>query len=276
MKTIIMLLTAVLLITACTTTENTETPAESTPLQQSQTTESPTTTTEEPPIVTTPPVQDENFDDFDEMPVPFEHMGSDANWFFYERYDSPFREISTIDEVFVEYLASSLEKTDSEVIDIIVEKWGDITWYGVVVSGELLKSSNVFWYIVTFDIPDDVVISAIEIHNDYWNEQAELYEGNRTAVFSDEGIAALLTRDEAIITAQFATEHAIVIGDRAYSPYWIYLHTPADYQAAGITPEMLAEKLPLYAEFGFTDEAREAFENKLTEFVGVEVSLARE
>ena len=45
---------------------------------------------------------------------------------------------------------------------MIVAEWGDITWYGRVMGGELLKANTVFWYIVTFDIPDNIVVSAIK------------------------------------------------------------------------------------------------------------------
>ena len=54
---------------------------------------------------------------------------------------------------------------------------------------------------------------------------------------------------------------------------WVYAKTPEDYKDVGITPKMIEEKLPIYAAFGFTDEAREAFEAKLSEFLGWEVSL---
>ena len=70
-------------------------------------------------------------------------------------------------------------------------------------------------------------------------KQAELYEGNGRVIFSDEDISALLTRDESVVTAQFAETTAIVIGDRAFSPYWIYSRSFDDYRKEGITPQMI-------------------------------------
>jgi len=37
---------------------------------------------------------------------------------------------------------------------------------------------------------------------------------------------------------------------------------------------MVKEKLPLYSEFNFTDEAEKSFEKKLSEFTGSKVSLS--
>jgi hypothetical protein len=132
----------------------------------------------------------------------------------------------------------------------------------------LMEYPNNFSVIMAFDLPDEVVIRSFETHNALF--------GHTDIAYSDEDIAALLTRCEATVLAHFASPYAIVIHDRVYTSAWIYRNTVEGYRAAGITPAMIQEKLPLWQEFGFTDEARAAFEGKLTEFVGVEVSLARE
>jgi hypothetical protein len=130
----------------------------------------------------------------------------------------------------------------------------------------LMEYPNSYSIIVANNIPDEIVVRAFEAHNAMFV--------NTGIAFADEDIAALLTRCEAAVLRHFATERALVIEDRIYTLAWIYRNTTEGYRAAGITPEMLAEKLPMYAEFGFTDEATAAFESKLTEFVGVEVSFA--
>jgi hypothetical protein len=98
----------------------------------------------------------------------------------------------------------------------------------------------------------------------------------RERMFTKDEIEALLSRDVERVLEQFATEQSVVVGDRVYSPFWLYINTPEDIKAAGITAEMIEEKLPLYAEFNFTEEATLAFEEKLSEFVGREVVLMNE
>jgi len=41
----------------------------------------------------------------------------------------------------------------------------------------------------------------------------------------------------------------------------------------GVTPEMVEEHLEILSEFEFTEESDEAFSEKLSEFIGEEVSL---
>ena len=93
------------------------------------------------------------------------------------------------------------------------------------------------------------------------------------SVFTDEDIRILLSRDEEAVLRHFALDTTFVVGNRAYSPLWLYAHTVEDYTRVGITPEMVAEKLPLYAEFYLADEADVAFSRKLSEFLGEEISL---
>ena len=92
-------------------------------------------------------------------------------------------------------------------------------------------------------------------------------------IFTDEEIALLFSGDVSRINAKAANEWTIIVGDRVYSAHWVVISSIEDYAKAGITPEMLAEKAELYAEFEFTAEAADAFEAKLSEFTGRTVSL---
>jgi len=140
----------------------------------------------------------------------------------------------------------------------------------------LMEYNNLFSFIVNFDLPVDRVR---KIMNDTRLERIE--SGSQTQHdewgwrnFTEEDIEVILTLDEAKVLERFATEYVIVHNGRGFSPSWIYWHTPEDYAKVGITPEMIAERLPLYAEFNFSDEADVAFSAKLSEFVGEEVSLS--
>jgi hypothetical protein len=196
-------------------------------------------------------------------------MGGDENWVFSDRYIEKFTYTSIIIDEFVRYLGLS----DDEFSNLIIGKWGNMNyWFDIVPTSGLMEAPFILWYIIEFDIPDEVIIEGIRIHNEHFGSR----RWQEYRVFTDEDIQALLSRDETIITAQFATEYAIVIEGRAFSPAWVYLHTPEDYEAVGITPEMIEEKLHLYAEFSFTEEATLAFEAKLSGFLGRDVVLAEE
>ncbi len=58
-------------------------------------------------------------------------------------------------------------------------------------------------------------------------------------LLTEEQINVLFNGTVAEVTAEFAADTSIVRGDKIYSSRWIMLHTPEDYEAAGITPEEL-------------------------------------
>jgi hypothetical protein len=226
-------------------------------------------------------LQPENPFEEAEMPKPFENVGGDENWGFSMRYPSRF---SAIDHDIFEYLGwIDDEGYKWDYINAIInEKFGttldNVDRLDLLSQSKLTEYESLFWYIIEFDIPDEVIIDAIRTHNErLWSyvDENTYMPGFLLSIFTDEDIEALISRCEATVTAQFAEETAIVIEDRAFSPAWLYLHTSEAYEEVGITPEMVEEKLELYAEFNFTDEADEAFSEKLSEFLGEEVSLKK-
>jgi hypothetical protein len=94
--------------------------------------------------------------------------------------------------------------------------------------------------------------------------------------FTQYEIDLIATLDEARILEHFASDYVILHDGRGFPPAWIYWYDIETYEAVGITAEMIAEKLHLYAEFSFTAEATLAFEAKLSQFLGREVVLANE
>ena len=259
MKKLSLLLIAVITLSACAKQE-VEKPTQGQITQSSESQSATVISTETIPISQSV-----------EMPEPFEHVGGDRNMGFNQRYNSKMLDIGVLYELFAEYLNLDLEEFSNK----LSEKWEGGFWESIL-KNSLLESANLFSIIITLDIPDEVVIDSINKANEinrtlYDSEDNKVYLSY--IIFTEDDIKALLSRDEAIVTAQFAEETAIVIGDRAYAPVWLYYHTPDDYRKAGITPEMLEEKLDSYAEFVLTDEADRAFSAKLTEFMGEEVSL---
>ena len=119
---------------------------------------------------------------------------------------------------------------------------------------------TVYTFIKDFNVADE---DLIKLYSEY-------------DILSEQDMQILLTHDEAKITEHFATDCAIVIGDCIYPPEWIYEHSADDYIDAGITPEILEEKLDEYADLGLSKSAEERLYEKLSEYVGHKINTADE
>jgi len=158
-------------------------------------------------------------------------------------------------------------------------------WWDYRVSGAprfpgIMNFDNIYSLAVMHDIPIEIVVAIIDEYNEFSikiaREQAERrgdsLDRDFLPYYTEEDKAFLLTQDEEIILKHFASPYAIVIRDKVYTPAWLYLHTLEDYEAAGITPEIIEEKLKLYSGINIPDEAAEALSEKLSEFMGRDVS----
>jgi len=210
------------------------------------------------------------------MPDPFIHYGGTEYRDFFIALNQRLSFRDLVEETFQEYL----EMTNREYWDLFNDKTIVETVLDRALSNCLMESSNIYSAIILFDIPNEIVLEALMRFNDRQDEFAEWSEVNydyfMSMKFTDDEIEAFLSRDVEIVMNQFATEHAIIINDKFFTPFWIYINTSEAYAEAGITLEMIQEKLPLYAEFSFTAEATLAFEKKLSEFLGRDVVLANE
>jgi len=225
-----------------------------------------------------------------DIPAPFGNQGGgDGNKYFIQRGVDKFDDVNQFfwDSYAKYYLGYSAIDDEGYTIAVSDElslpewyetdKWVDYISY----STGLLTYPNIYSLAAVNNIPMEVVVEAINNYNEYYAdlfarnvEQGFLPSDDKySPLYSDEDIAVILTRNEAEILAHFASPYAIVIGEKVYTPAWLYYHAPEDYEAAGITPEMIERKLPLYNEFTLTDEARTAFEEKLSEFIGQDVRL---
>ncbi|MDR2590029.1 MAG: hypothetical protein LBC71_03455 [Oscillospiraceae bacterium] len=273
----VLLSVAVLSTTACISNTNEE-KVDITTLQEPQTSKSSQSQTTEQTEATTMLSDPQLIMEKDsDMPIPFENIGGDENWFFYMRYLSRF---SAFPGMITDEIAQQMGwvSTNKEFDRAVKETWGEnylIDWDS---QNRVTDFPGIIWYITEFEIPDEVIVNSIRKHNErlwsYVNENTYM-PGFLLSIFTEEDIKVILSRDPERVTAQFAEETAIVVGDKAFEPYWLYLHSTEAYEEVGITPEMVEEKLDLYAEFEFTAEADEAFSAKLSEFIGEEVSLRR-
>ncbi len=184
------------------------------------------------------------------MPRPFEFSGGDMNRSFYEPCEMMF------DGVPVELLRL-VEQSK-------YESWADDHNIFYEAPSSLKDYTNIYSFIVEFDISNEDVLSALSVY---------LQSNNPSIAMSEEDVNIILTRDEAAIIERFATEYSIVVGEHIYSPQWIYENSIEAYKDAGISPEMIKDKLSLYGTFSFTYEAAKAFQSKLSEFIGEAVHL---
>ncbi len=119
---------------------------------------------------------------------------------------------------------------------------------------------NLYSFIIEFNITREEAETALEY---YLNNNLITYE-HLDIIFSG---------DVELITKTFASDLSIVVGDRIYSPEWLYTHSIEEYKAAGITAEDILSRVGLYSSIFFTDEARQAFSEKLSAYTGETVVI---
>ncbi len=125
-------------------------------------------------------------------------------------------------------------------------------------------TATILEFVEHFGIPKEKLLEAVKSANSYENDE--------DYTLTAEDIEVIYSGDRNAIAQYFAAEYAIVSGDRAYSPMWLYEHTTEAYRKAGITPEMISEKLPMYEEAfvhsekyrHMHDDAWNAFRAKMT------------
>ncbi len=126
---------------------------------------------------------------------------------------------------------------------------------------------NIFSFISNFNITKDEAESALSVYLNTDDEQIKI---------THDELDLILSGDIKAITNEFASDYSIVSGENIYAPSWVYFHSADDYNSAGVTAADLAEKAELYAEMGFTNSAKVAFEAKLSEFLEKPIVLSEE
>jgi hypothetical protein len=177
----------------------------------------------------------------DTMPLPFGENPSDGDAYdgFYMPGEAKFNGVP-----------SSLSRlTDSEKTVAWFESF-EVTKNP---PDSLLGYPNIYSFIKEFGLTDEQVLEAMP-------------GSDNPQLLSSDEMKTLVSGDLETVTAEFASDYAIVINDHIYSPSWVYTHTTDAYAIAGITPEKLAEKKSVYKDLPFTDEARAAFEAKIDSY----------
>ena len=141
----------------------------------------------------------------------------------------------------------------------------------------------------------------LEVQSDYWTMLDEFYnKESETIIFRDVVLYFDVSKEEFVRANKRAREYqkltdedievlffgngleiqekalndwTILTEGEIYSAKWVMNHDPSDYARAGLTPEIVKEKLKFYAELELGDSVRDAFSEKLSEFIGEEVSL---
>ncbi|MCM1329417.1 MAG: hypothetical protein NC253_08260 [Ruminococcus sp.] len=120
--------------------------------------------------------------------------------------------------------------------------------------------TNMYSFITHFGITREEAETALEY---YLSENIITYDD----------LDVIFSGDAALITETYATKYSIALGEKIYTPEWLYVHPLEDYRLAGITPEEVLARVEFFTDIYFTDEARQAFSEKLSEFTGEQVYI---
>ncbi|MCR5297414.1 MAG: SH3 domain-containing protein [Clostridiales bacterium] len=123
----------------------------------------------------------------------------------------------------------------------------------------LMDYANIYSFIHTHDLDPDTLCGILS--------DADLMVHRKA--FTEEEIDLLLGDDQAAAMAHFASPSTIVMGEKGYSEKWMYDHTIEEWEAEGITPEMVIFVQENYYNPLFTQKAAKAFSQKLYYFTGV-------
>ena len=127
----------------------------------------------------------------------------------------------------------------------------------------LMDYANIYSFIHTHDLDPAVVRKVLS--------DASLMVHRKA--FTEKEIDLLLGDDQAAVMAHFASPGTIVMGEKGYSEKWLYDHPVEQWEAEGITPEMVISVQENYYNPLFTQEAAKAFSRKLYYFTGVLTSV---
>ncbi len=183
-------------------------------------------------------------------PPPFAYSGGDENAWFYEPLQP---KIGHITASLSDYFQIDEFEKWAETVNVLYRK-------GENVPTEINDFLNVYAVIEYFDISDEQVKAAYE---------AEINMENEPTLMRQNDLDILLSKDVPKILSYFSSDESIVIGDRIYSPQWIYENTIEAYKNEGISPFILRQKYELYMQHNLTDEAKEYLTEKIDAYTNM-------
>lgn len=191
------------------------------------------------------------------MPAPFSEetdAGGDEHSSFYQ----PCRR--TLDNIPIELM----KLRDETEVSGWIESFTPIY---TAAPDSITDYANIFSFVSNFNITKEEAESALSVYLNTDDEQIKI---------TQDELNLILSGDIEAITKAFASEYSVVHGKKIYAPNWVYYHSADDYSLAGITPNDILQKTVHYAELGFTNSARVAFEAKLSEFSESLIILSEE
>ena len=187
------------------------------------------------------------------MPAPFLtgiDMGGDENADFYQPCNR------VLDNIPVELMNL---RSETEVSNWI-NSFPPIS----VAPSSITEYANIYSFITYFNISKEEAETTLSVYLNSNDEQIKITREEFDIIFSG---------DIAAVTNTFASDYSIAIGKSVYCPNWIYTHSTDDYVVAGITADVVAEKVSAYSNFNLTENACAAFSDKLSAFTGETISI---
>ena len=189
------------------------------------------------------------------MPEPF--APAETNWGardFFAQWERKFGDHNSVAEIYLTELLGYETDHGGEQGELYP---ADTTPY------TLDDSANDYNHARIMGLEGDALAELIRKRNETYSKNL----GITDYIYSEDEITLLISGSRSEIIDRFRSEFSIVVGEYVFSPRWLYYHTAEDYQAAGITRQMIGKMLKKYEGLGLTDEAWAAFSAKLTGFI---------
>lgn len=124
------------------------------------------------------------------------------------------------------------------------------------------------------DMQSSVANSVLSVYKSLCSQNGEPSEVY-SEFLNDDGRLSLICNSPETFYGPEASwnPYNITVSDEVFTPFWIFTHPLSDYVSKGITPDMIKEKIPYYREFCLRLGADTYLENKLSKYLGEEVSL---
>ncbi len=179
----------------------------------------------------------------EQMPPPFKENTGGFLSRYYNKYNERFSTIS------------------GDLLDLVGEEKATAWINEFELYNRPRDEGNLYFFITEMEIPKEKIPETVYSLGDYMSE-------------SD--IDVIYSGDIQKINETFISPYCILANGEIITPEWLYTHSKEEYATAGITSEQLKEKSEMYTLIQFTDEAKVAFGNKLSSFIGEEISLVDE
>ncbi len=130
------------------------------------------------------------------------------------------------------------------------------------------KSLNVYTFKEYFNISDEQFSEVMQKNNDFY-----ISIGETMLVLTNDEISAICDGNIKSMSQMFVSPYSICIGDKIYTPNWLYYCSEEDFDSAGIPTEKIISIADKYPQLYLSKKGSKAFGEKLSKYTGFEVHI---